>query len=140
MRLGIITEVGEVLDIFKKNLAYNKPIDYINLGEELADIAWYIVNEATFNNKKLLNDLDWSLGHLGLLDHLMYLDINLQDNNYSYQEALGLLNNVALEHNIDFQQCLYKNIEKLKVRFPDKFTEEAALNRNLDAERKELEK
>jgi hypothetical protein len=34
---------------------------------------------------------------------------------------------------------LYNNIEKLKVRYPEKFTEEAALNRNLDKERKTLE-
>ena len=65
MRLGIFTECGELLDIFKKNLAYKKPIDLVNLGEEIADIAWYLVNEATLHNitlrdinsKKLLDEI-----------------------------------------------------------------------------------
>ena len=34
MNLGVITEIGEVLDIFKKNLAYKKPIDVVNLGKD----------------------------------------------------------------------------------------------------------
>lgn len=33
-----------------------------------------------------------------------------------------------------------RNIAKLKARYPEKFTEHAALNRNLNDERKELEK
>lgn len=32
-----------------------------------------------------------------------------------------------------------RNIRKLMVRYPDKFTEQDALNRDLDSERKELE-
>jgi len=31
------------------------------------------------------------------------------------------------------------NIEKLKARYPDKFTSDKAINRNLDIERKVLE-
>lgn len=37
-----------------------------------------------------------------------------------------------------FQECLERNIEKLKRRFPEGFSEEKALNRNLDDERKAL--
>ena len=45
----------------------------------------------------------------------------------------------AKYYNLDFAKLLDNNIAKLKVRFPDKFTEEAALNRNLEEERKTLE-
>lgn len=38
-----------------------------------------------------------------------------------------------------FEQAFDRNIAKLKKRFPDKFTEHAALNRDLDAERAALE-
>lgn len=38
-----------------------------------------------------------------------------------------------------FEEAFAKNIAKLKARFPDKFTEDQALNRDLDAERKALE-
>lgn len=39
-----------------------------------------------------------------------------------------------------FEEVMDKNIAKLKARYGDKFTEHAALNRNLDKERKILEK
>lgn len=42
-------------------------------------------------------------------------------------------------HGLNMNNILAKNIAKLKVRYPDKYTSEAALNRNLDAERKQLE-
>lgn len=89
--IGASTEANELLDAFKKHIYYGKPLDVVNVGEEVADILWYIIN----------------------LCRLLELDPEkLMDN----------------------------NIDKLRKRFPDKFTSEAALNRDLDAERKELEK
>ena len=41
---------------------------------------------------------------------------------------------------VTFEQLFDQNTAKLKVRFPEKFTEEKALNRDLEAERKALEK
>ena len=41
---------------------------------------------------------------------------------------------------IDIFRSLQNNIDKLKVRYPEKFTEECAINRDLVAERAELEK
>lgn len=40
---------------------------------------------------------------------------------------------------LTFEECFEANIAKLKVRFGDKFKENAAINRDLDAERKALE-
>lgn len=40
--IGISTEAGELLDIFKKKIYYDKDIDKVNLHEELGDILWYI--------------------------------------------------------------------------------------------------
>jgi len=42
MILGMMTETGELADVFKKSLAYNKPIDWVNVQEELGDLMWYI--------------------------------------------------------------------------------------------------
>lgn len=42
--------------------------------------------------------------------------------------------------NLDFEKSLMNVIDKLIKRFPEKFTEHLAQNRNLEAERKELEK
>src|SRR5690554_2036397 len=40
-KAGLKTEYGELLDIFKRWFAYNKPVDIVHLKEELGDILWY---------------------------------------------------------------------------------------------------
>ena len=42
MMLGMQTEFGEIADAIKKNIAYNRPIDVVNIKEELGDVIWYI--------------------------------------------------------------------------------------------------
>lgn len=43
------------------------------------------------------------------------------------------------EHGYSFEEVMQTNIDKLKARFPNKFTQEDALNRDLETERKILE-
>lgn len=162
MNLGVITEVGEALDIFKKFMAYKKPMDLVNLGEELADIAWYIVNKCRFEDLHLDDNFDEVLAETKeLVDNKMFtqegLPIELKaeailtmllvpycapvSNMFSAPIIqLAMLSHIASWFDLDFFQCLTNNIEKLKVRYPEKFTEEAAQNRDLKAERTELEK
>jgi len=88
--LGITTEAGEIVDVLKKHIFYGKPIDEVNLREELGDSMWYV----------------------GL--------------------AVDVLRTTM-------DEIMTTNIAKLRARYPEKFTEEAALNRNLDAEKTILE-
>jgi len=90
MALGISTEAGELLDIFKKRFAYKKTLDWVNVKEELGDLMWYISNFCAING-------------------------------------------------FDFEEILELNINKLKTRFPEKFTEHKANNRDLKEERRVLE-
>lgn len=39
--VGLATESGEILDALKKFAFYNKPLDRVNIIEELGDIMWY---------------------------------------------------------------------------------------------------
>ena len=39
---GLATEAGEFLDPIKKLLFYGKPLDEVNLKEEIGDILWYV--------------------------------------------------------------------------------------------------
>lgn len=91
MILGMVTEVAELADVYKKHLAYKKFKDMVNIKEELGDLMWYIAGFCKMNN-------------------------------------------------INIHEVLQTNINKLKARYPDKFTEEAAIIRDLDNERKILEK
>lgn len=86
MLLGMVTEVGELADVYKKNIAYKKPVDYINVKEEIGDVMWYIANFCSLNN-------------------------------------------------FDLEEILKNNIAKLRSRYPEKFTEQHATNRNLEKER-----
>jgi NTP pyrophosphatase (non-canonical NTP hydrolase) len=91
MILGMTTEVGELVDVYKKHLAYKKPLDMVNVKEELGDLMWYIANFCNINN-------------------------------------------------IDLEQALQTNIDKLRARYSEKFTEHEALHRDLNTERDILEK
>jgi len=88
---GMMTEVGELVDPFKKFMAYRKMIDFVNVQEELGDLMWYVANFCRINN-------------------------------------------------FDLEKIMDNNIAKLRARYPEKFTEENAINRNLEKEREILEK
>lgn len=42
MAVGISGESGELLDAIKKNVFYNKPLDRVNVIEELGDLEFYM--------------------------------------------------------------------------------------------------
>lgn len=44
MAIGASTEAGELLDAYKKTFAYGSELDSVNVGEEIADIFWYLIN------------------------------------------------------------------------------------------------
>lgn len=75
-----------------------------------------------------------------LKKHLIYgkpLDtVNLMEEGGDLHWYEGLLYR-AIDKS--FGEAMAHNIAKLRARYGDKFTEEAALNRDLDAERKALE-
>lgn len=40
--LGAVTEAGELADALKKHVYYGKPLDRVNLVEEIGDLFWYM--------------------------------------------------------------------------------------------------
>lgn len=64
MVLGLVTESAELADVFKKNLAYNKQIDWINIKEEIGDLMWYIANICTINNLDMNEMLETNIKKL----------------------------------------------------------------------------
>lgn len=87
---GMQTETAEFTDALKKSLFYGKPLDTVNLKEELGDLLWYVA---------------LAMDELGT----------------------------------DFETEMTRVITKLKTRYPDKFTADKALNRDLEVERQVLE-
>ena len=168
MEAGIAGEfLGEAVDILKKTFAYKKPLDKVHLGEELADTVWYCAGAETINKlpEMVICFDEESLATVEYAKNrsITYIKESVKVRNSSVEtECLGLIlaNKGAVDSTnrgvilaiigicmgicevleIDFWQALTNNISKLQVRYPEKFTEEAALNRDLAAERVELEK
>lgn len=174
MDLGIQTEIGETLDIFKRLFAYGKEIDLVNLAEELADQVWYRANYARLFCEYHTEDsfskgiaLGWET-NVGLekgiemfkKDFERELVEGIKDENIvellqsslamslqdmpQHFKAVGIADVtvcyiICNHYNIDFWQALTNNINKLKVRYPENFTNEHALNRDLESERVVLE-
>lgn len=88
--IGAATEIGEMVECLSKCIFDGKPLDIVNLKEEMGDSFWYF----------------------------------------------GLLCNVL---ETDFETIEKQNISKLKLRYPEKFTEDCAINRDVKAERELLE-
>ena len=55
-------------------------------------------------------------------------------------DILFYIANLCNLHGWDLRDIMDTNIKKLEARFPDKFSQEKALNRDLDTERKILER
>lgn len=154
MVLGIHSELAEWFDAEDKE-------DKINIAEELIDQIWYLSNYCTFRNINLQELFDKTVNNDEFLSQewqfvkLEWFTSNLQDLIKKYiaynkpidseKEFLYLggiftvIFNEFVGNGITFEEGLERNIAKLKARFPDRFTEEAALNRNLEKERKILE-
>ncbi len=78
--MGLCGEAGEAIDLVKKHLHQNHPLDREKLIKELGDVAWYLAETA------------------------YALDINLEE-------------------------VLARNIDKLKKRYPEGFDTEKSLHR-----------
>jgi NTP pyrophosphatase (non-canonical NTP hydrolase) len=88
--IGLFTEAGEMLEAVLEAIIDRKPLDAVNMIEEVGDGKWY----------------------MAILAHALPFS-------WGTDEVV--------------------NIEKLRKRFPDKFTEYDANTRDLDGERKVLE-
>jgi hypothetical protein len=145
---GVDTEIGEILDLYKKSFAYRKIFDKTNLLEEVCDIMWYLAAGCTISKINLSSLINKPLNFNGsLIPNSDYptLDImaELYNNIKNYHKNELQINNI-IENLVESEEQLFKgltnNINKLIIRYPDKFTNSNAVNRNLDVERNELEK
>lgn len=72
--------------------------------------------------------------------HLFYgREIDLVNIKEEIGDTLWYLAKLCRQYGFTFEDCMDVNIEKLKARFPNAFTNDAANNRNLPRERSVLE-
>lgn len=150
---GIITEIGEIVDAHKKHYAYGKHFDKINEQEELGDAWWYVAG--------LMEDCEFPTEDTNLFDlesvmpeeiNFLHLAFTVQEAAREYYETdrntvrvvalaviMDLLHSYAVQRGYRTEKIWEANINKLRKRYGDKFTNERAINRNIAVERKGLE-
>jgi NTP pyrophosphatase (non-canonical NTP hydrolase) len=151
--IGLNTEINEIYDALEDN---TKPLDIVNILEEIGDLYWYIaimydtlnisVKDTQKDDTQKYADIfskirKYSNNMLDLLKkHMFYnkvLDINtIIENTCDIKDLLDI---ACVSFNSTPSQVMTKNINKLSARYPEAFSEYLAENRNLSAERAILE-
>lgn len=149
--LGMVSELGEIADAYKASLIYGKEFDSTNLLEEVGDFCWflnlYVVHigditftevcrhgalpafhspvEAIAHSYNRLACLPASDGELKLL--------RLYGRHLPFSVLPGPLW-LLRENGFTLEQAMEANLAKLAKRYPEGFSQFAALNRNKQAE------
>lgn len=158
---GLTTETGEIVDIFKKLHFYGKPINRNHLREELGDLFWYIalghralnltegnpIETPSVFDKAAPSVEDIEMQIAGLLeeqvqcydriwDHIRLKTetFDVEGSKLSFRCILHYATKLALYMDFKLGDVLQTNIDKLKARYPNGFSTQDALNRNLEVE------
>jgi NTP pyrophosphatase (non-canonical NTP hydrolase) len=162
--LGLMDEAGELAKQYKSNLAYGTDLDLSNVKEELGDLCYFnarMVDEMQFKAQKellkKLHDLstkESKFENIDTIDEMecvfaistrvgsVYAAITTNDGKMIVDSILNLQYTMKVFCEIidvKLTDIMEANIAKLKVRFPEKFTEENALDRDLNKENEAVE-
>ena len=154
-QLGMLTELGELGDAIKKHFIYGKPFDKVNALEEIGDFCWYLnlycdqqaIHPRTLDGYLSVikletgSDVSLTLSLTSVLGGLMLSESERGGvtDCVLVQVLLNLFALLADRWGSTLQACLDVNIKKLAARYGDKYSDAAALIRDLGAERKVLE-
>lgn len=153
--LNAYVACGNLLDDLKKHIFYKKPIDphkwanqknIINaqLGDIMSNIDGLKTEVMPFDPRLFHAIVGIATESTELVEAILTAIDNSGDiDHVNVKEELGDLNwyqAIAVDaSDADWDAILTTNIEKLRKRYPEKFTSENAINRDLVAERKILE-
>lgn len=148
--IGVITEGGELLE------ALHTRTDFVNIREELGDIAWYLALLCRATGSTIEELMPFAKIDVGVHAHTYIiiegarlLDLVKKERAYGKPvdlhaarqhtaNLIGAVMTVCESLFVDPSKMFETNIAKLAQRYPEKFTEENAAARNLDAERAAL--
>jgi hypothetical protein len=156
MSMGFCSETYELVEAVHKE-------DRVNAGEEIGDKLWYLANYINVNTLDIeleFNTSPITVSHSGITEddgtNFFIIESELLDFDKKFlaygrerdkcsmttlvYKLFTAYNNLLINFDLDPSQVMSKNIAKLYVRFSNKFTEEDANNRDLQAELEVLSK
>ena len=153
--MGLLTEVGELIDSYKKSTYYGKKLDKINIEEEIGDIFWYLSLWNHVCSSRLLLEMPYCIKAITNRNKIFGLLVDKSNNLFRLSieqdsfEACDLcysfiyhclIRLIELEKLSPLEKILQTNIDKLYKRYPDIFSTSNAIDRDLEEERITLEK
>jgi len=122
--------------------------EYVKLAAKTESCHWLEIKERLSNEfqLRLLHSAMGVCTEAGeLMDQMKKFvfygkDLDLANVKEEVGDAMWYLAILCNSLNVNFEEIWEMNIAKLKARYPEKFDEEKALNRDLEKERKILEK
>lgn len=132
-------EIGNKLDKVKKAIFYGK-----NYSEATVGVSQELVNRVDNRKIELFHSI---LGTATESSELVEAFLKFMNGNEldginvieEYSDVLWYISIAHKELQVSIESTMEKNINKLRARYPNKFTEEKAINRDLVTERKILE-
>ena len=157
--LGMATEIIELEEDFFKVKYKNFALDHINVKIECGDVFWYIAIAAdvlNLNITEIFKNPQYRLeisttppyhSEMVKIEVGNFLDIIKRHifyrKLYNIDKIKEILTNITIEMcklvyslNFDLDDVLEKNISKLRSRYPDKYSDILAIERDSETERK----
>lgn len=145
MFFGISSELGELFGAFKKHFIYEKELDLENVKEECGDLLFYFVNLIKFEinteeeKENFINNFE-NLYKDALEEKEKIIKDKIVENmnpikimsevSKSLDNLLHIIFTILARYEIDIQDVLQQNREKLDKRYPDGYKNENAIKRN----------
>lgn len=160
--LGLTDESGEIAKAYKRNLAYGTELDKTNVAEEIGDLMYFtarVLDELQFKDSDKLylefnrtiktplketpkaSEIDVVLAIASRASNI-FVAVSTSDGSIIVRALTDLLlaiKTLSVLIDIKLDSIMEANIEKLKKRYPEKFENEKALNRDIEAETKTVE-
>lgn len=146
MSLGMYTEIAEVIEILT-----TEPYNPYKLLDEIGDVLWYVSNYSNIYNFDLIQNTEdiiipGFLENKSMIDCILILSAKLADcdkKEFAYgkirpddyksihiQFLFNCIHMFCIQHQLRIEDVMEKNIEKLRVRFPEKFSGDQAINKD----------
>lgn len=155
--LNLAVFVSDVLDMVKKEIFYGKKMSDESVATSTLMIEDCLADlledngdaEPTVYDERITRTLHGAIGKFTEAGEVITAVDNVLFGKVAELDVVNIAEELGDDAwysaiicdalDIDMEDALRKNINKLKARYPDKFTAEAALTRNLDFERSILE-
>lgn len=148
LTIGLVGEVGEVIDYAKKTLYHGHKYEADKFSEEIGDVCWYVAAICHNQGIYFSDVVSWPGPELGFSKEEIVLDpekiLNLASlssptvikehiENGTIQGPLVRLmrelKSVVLDAHLKLEDILNQNIQKLEKRYPNGYSDTSSIKR-----------